>query len=65
MRPDYLLVLPWHFRDEEINKENYLESGGKFIFPCLKLKYFKMNSNFNDIFNKNKNQRLHQSKEIF
>ncbi len=33
-RPDYLLVLPWHFRDEFVRREkSYLEQGGKFIFP--------------------------------
>lgn len=33
-RPDYMLVLPWHFRDSIINREaDYLASGGKLIFP--------------------------------
>lgn len=33
-RPDYMLVLPWFFRDEFIEREKgYLRSGGKFIFP--------------------------------
>ena len=41
MRPDYLLVLPWHFRDGIINKEkDYLESGGKFIFPMPEIEIF-------------------------
>jgi len=32
--PDYLLVLPWHFRKEIIERERpFLESGGQFIFP--------------------------------
>jgi len=32
--PAYLLVLPWHFRDEIIKRENtFLESGGQLIFP--------------------------------
>ena len=32
--PDYLLVLPWHFRTEIIQRENtFLENGGQFIFP--------------------------------
>lgn len=32
--PDYLLVLPWHFRDEIIVREkDFLISGGQFIFP--------------------------------
>jgi len=34
LKPDYLLVLPWHFRDFIINKEkNFLNNGGHFIFP--------------------------------
>lgn len=32
--PEYLLVLPWHFRDEIVKREdNFLENGGQFIFP--------------------------------
>jgi len=32
--PDYFLVLPWHFRDEFVEREAaFLERGGKFIFP--------------------------------
>jgi hypothetical protein len=31
---DYLLVLPWHFREFIINKENnFLKKGGHIIFP--------------------------------
>ena len=34
LKPDYLLVLPWHFKDNIIKKENsYLNSGGKLLFP--------------------------------
>jgi SAM-dependent methyltransferase len=34
MRPDYFLVLPWHFKDVIIQREKeYLSSGGKLIFP--------------------------------
>ncbi|AYG62426.1 class I SAM-dependent methyltransferase [Rhizobium jaguaris] len=34
MRPDYFLVLPWHFKDGIIRREReYLAGGGKFIFP--------------------------------
>ena len=33
-KPDYFLVLPWHFIDEFIEREkDYLNSGGKFILP--------------------------------
>jgi GDP-D-mannose dehydratase len=32
--PEYLLVLPWHFRDEIIKRETeFLNNGGKLIFP--------------------------------
>lgn len=35
--PDYLLILPWHFINEFINREkNFLLQGGKFIVPCPK-----------------------------
>ncbi len=34
LKPDYLLVLPWHFKEYIINKEaEYLKKGGKLIFP--------------------------------
>lgn len=34
MKPDYMLVLPWHFRDSIIRRESdYLASGGKLVFP--------------------------------
>ena len=34
MRPDYFLVLPWHFRDNIIAREQaFLAGGGKLIFP--------------------------------
>jgi len=34
MKPDYFLVLPWHFKDGIIRREKeYLASGGRFIFP--------------------------------
>ncbi|RJS84113.1 methyltransferase domain-containing protein [Methanophagales archaeon] len=37
-KPDYFLVLPWHFRQEFIERESdFLASGGKFIFPLPKL----------------------------
>jgi hypothetical protein len=36
-KPDYLLVLPWHFITEFVVREkDYLDSGGKFIVPCPK-----------------------------
>ena len=34
MKPDYFLVLPWHFKDGILNREQkYLQEGGKMIFP--------------------------------
>ena len=34
MNPDYLLVLPWHFKNFIIRKEKkFLSNGGKLIFP--------------------------------
>ena len=36
-KPDYLLVLPWHFINEFVQREqDYLQGGGKFIVPCPK-----------------------------
>lgn len=38
-KPDYLLMLPWHFIHEFIDREKaYLASGGKFIVPCPEFK---------------------------
>jgi len=36
--PDYMLVLPWHFRSNIMIKEKeYLKNGGKLIFPLPKI----------------------------
>src|ERR1035437_58518 len=36
-KPDYLLVLPWHFINEFVERESdFLKGGGKFIVPCPK-----------------------------
>ena len=33
-KPDYMLVLPWHFKDHILQREqNFLKNGGKLIFP--------------------------------
>lgn len=33
--PDYLLVLPWHFIDDFVQRENnFLRNGGKLVVPC-------------------------------
>jgi len=38
LKPDYFLVLPWHFKKGILEKEkNFLNSGGKFIFPLPKI----------------------------
>jgi C-methyltransferase C-terminal domain len=37
-RPDYLMVLPWHFRDGILRREtDFLSRGGTFIFPLPEL----------------------------
>ena len=34
MMPDYYLVLPWHFKNNILNREeDFMTNGGKFIFP--------------------------------
>ena len=34
MKPDYFLVLPWHFKESILRREKeYLAAGGKMIFP--------------------------------
>jgi hypothetical protein len=34
MKPDYFLVLPWHFKNNILSREEeYISNGGKFIFP--------------------------------
>ena len=34
MKPDYFLVLPWHFKHSILEREKeFIKSGGKFIFP--------------------------------
>lgn len=39
--PKFLLVLPWHFRDEIIERESeFLENGGQLVFPLPKLEIY-------------------------
>ena len=39
--PEYLLVLPWHFREEIIKREDeYLNNGGQLIFPFPKFEIY-------------------------
>jgi hypothetical protein len=34
MKPDYFIVLPWHFKEGILAREQqFLADGGKFIFP--------------------------------
>ena len=34
MKPDYFLVLPWHFKSSILEREqDFIQNGGKFIFP--------------------------------
>jgi hypothetical protein len=45
MKPDYMLVLPWHFIKEFTERENdYLKDGGKFIVPCPKFEIISFES---------------------
>jgi hypothetical protein len=45
MNPDYMLVLPWHFISEFIEREHeFLERGGKFIVPCPKFEIIGKNN---------------------
>lgn len=38
MNPDYLLVMPWHFRENLVEREaEYLSRGGKMIFPLPRI----------------------------
>uniref|UniRef100_A0A6C0IBQ1 GDP-mannose 4,6-dehydratase n=1 Tax=viral metagenome TaxID=1070528 RepID=A0A6C0IBQ1_9ZZZZ len=42
--PDYLLVLPWHFRDEiVVREEEFLRGGGQLVFPFPR---FEIKSHF-------------------
>lgn len=44
MKPDYMLVLPWHFISEFTEREKeYLNGGGKFIVPCPKFEIIGKN----------------------
>jgi len=38
LKPDYFLVLPWHFRENIITREReFLKAGGRLIFPLPKI----------------------------
>jgi GDP-D-mannose dehydratase len=39
--PEYLLILPWHFKEEIINREkDYIENGGQLVFPFPQLEIY-------------------------
>jgi hypothetical protein len=41
-KPDYLLVLPWHFIDMFVTREQaFLKGGGAFIVPCPKFEVIR------------------------
>lgn len=41
--PEFLLVLPWHFRDEIIKREHeYLSNGGQLVFPFPKFEIYSL-----------------------
>lgn len=40
-KPDYMLILPWFFKEEFLKREkNYLKNGGHFIFPLPRMEIF-------------------------
>lgn len=51
MNPDYYLVLPWHFKDEFLEREKEaLEKGTGFIFPVPKVEVYKNKHGEQDCF---------------
>ena len=41
MKPDYFMVLPWHFKEGLIKKEiDFTNDGGKLVFPLPKLEVY-------------------------
>ena len=41
MKPQYYLVLPWHFKKEFLKREKkFLNDGGKMIFPLPTIKIY-------------------------
>ena len=41
MKPDVLLVLPWHFRNNLIEREqNFIQNGGRLLFPLPEVEYY-------------------------
>ena len=49
-RPDYKLVLPWHFKSEIINRElKYIKNGGRLIFPLPQVLTIDKNNYFKHV----------------
>jgi len=45
-QPDYVLVMPWHFIGEFLERETeYLKNGGAFIVPCPKFQIIRYERN--------------------
>lgn len=41
MKPDYFLVLPWHFKENIIQREqDFINNGGKLIFPLPEIEIY-------------------------
>lgn len=41
MQPDYFLVLPWHFKESILEREQiFIRNGGRFIFPFPEISIF-------------------------
>ena len=48
MKPDYFLVLPWHFRSGIIEREaEFLAGGGKLIFPLPQVEVVSQSEIYN------------------
>jgi len=44
LKPDYKMILPWHFKGTFLPKErDYLESGGKLVFPLPSIEIVQQN----------------------
>lgn len=43
--PEFLLILPWHFKEQIIKRENlFLENGGKLVFPLPEFQVISKNN---------------------
>jgi hypothetical protein len=47
MKPDYFVVLPWHFRENLVEREKaFLERGGRMLFPMPRVELFPSGPGF-------------------